>query len=126
MSLSFSVSGSFDRTRRFLDYVRYGKMFDRLDALGQEGVSALQAFTPVESGATAAAWSYRIEDDGGLLRIIWTNSNIVNGFSVAAGLQFGHGTGTGGYVVGRDYINPAIRPIFDRIANDVWKAVTSA
>lgn len=101
-------------------------MFDALDGFGQEGVAALQAFTPVESGATASAWNYEIETTWDRVQITWNNSNIVDNFNVAVGLQFGHGTGTGGYVVGRDYINPAIQPIFDRIAENVWRAVTNA
>lgn len=122
----FKVSGDFKNSRRFLMSMKERKAFDRMHELGAEGVLALQAATPSDSGATAASWSYQIVDDGGLYRIAWTNTNVVNGFNVAVGLQHGHGTGWGGYVVGRDYINPAIRPIFDRIANDVWKAVTSA
>ena len=123
---SLKVSGSFNNSRKFLKAMLQQRMFDRLNSLGQEGVAALQAYTPKDSGITAASWSYDIVDDGGLVRIVWSNSNSVNGFNVAVGLQHGHGTGTGGYVVGRDYINPAIRPIFDRISEDVWKAVTSA
>lgn len=122
----FSVSGSFANMFRFLDFGRQQRMFDRLDALGQQGVDALQAFTPKDSGVTAASWSYEIVDQGGRLTIAWSNTNIVNGFKVAVGLQYGHGTGTGGYVVGRDYINPALKPVFDQIAEQVWKAVTSA
>ena len=90
------------------------------------GVAALQANTPVDSGATAASWDYRILATSRGLSIVWTNSNDAGGTPVAILLQYGHGTGTGGYVVGRDYINPAIKPVFDRIANDVWKVVTSA
>lgn len=122
----FKVSGDFKNSRRFLMSMKERKAFDQMHELGAEGVLALQAGTPSDSGATAASWSYQIVDDGGLYRIVWTNTNVVDGFNVAVGLQHGHGTGWGGYVVGRDYINPAIRPIFDRIANDVWKAVTSA
>lgn len=101
-------------------------MFEALNAYGEQGVAALQAFTPVESGETANSWYYEIEQKGKWLNIVWYNANLDNGFPVAVMLQHGHGTGTGGYVVGRDYINPALRPIFDEIADKVWRAVTSA
>lgn len=97
-----------------------------VEALAQRGVDALRAATPVESGLTAQSWGYEIEQKNGAIFISWTNSNIVNGVNVAVILQYGHGTGTGGYVSGQDYINPAIKPIFDEIANELWKKVTSA
>ena len=122
----FRVTGSFANLFRFLDFGRQQRMFDQLDALGQQGVSALQAYTPVDTGETAASWTYEIIDKGGTLTIVWNNTNVVDGFNVAIGIQHGHGTGWGGYVVGRDYINPALQPVFDRIAAQVWKAVTSA
>ena len=89
-------------------------------------MAALQAHTPVDSGITANSWSYEIKDDGTNLQIIWTNDNVNDGVNIAIILQYGHGTGTGGYVVGRDYINPAMQPTFDKISDRVWKAVTSA
>lgn len=123
----FSVSGSFNNLIRFLDFGRRKRMFDRLEALGQQGVDALRAATPIDSGETANAWSYEIIDKGAYLTIAWNNSNLAEGwFPVAIGIQYGHATGFGGYVVGRDYINPALQPVFDRIAEQVWKAVTSA
>jgi hypothetical protein len=97
-----------------------------LESLAQRGVAALQAATPTDSGLTAASWSYVIEERDGAVFISWLNSNIVMGTNVAILLQYGHGTGTGGYVSGRDFINPAIQPIFDEIANELWKKVTSA
>jgi hypothetical protein len=97
-----------------------------LDSAGREGVAALAAATPVESGLAENSWDYEVSGGGGVYTITWTNSDVENGFPVAIMLQYGHGTGTGGYVQGRDYINPAIRPIFDKIANDVWKVVTSS
>lgn len=91
---------------------------------GQQGVDALASATPEDSGLTASSWSYRIENNGKTSAIIWENSNLANGyFPVAIMLQYGHGTGTGGYVQGVDYINPAIKPVFDRIADTVWKVV---
>lgn len=97
-----------------------------LDRFGQEGVAALSSATPVDSSFTANSWDYEVVETGNSYSIIWTNSNVVNGVPVAILLQYGHGTGTGGYVQGRDYINPAIKPIFDKIAKEVWKVVTSA
>ena len=101
-----------------------GEIFKSLEAYGAKGVAALQSVTPKDTGGTAAAWSYEIERGPGSYSIIWTNSNIVAGTPLVIMLTFGHGTGTGGYVAGRDFINPAIQPIFDQIANDVWKVVT--
>lgn len=97
-----------------------------LERYAQEGVSALSSATPVDSGATANAWSYEIESKGDTHTIYWTNGNINKGVNIAVILQYGHGTGTGGYVAGRDYINPAMRPIFDRIAEEAWKEVVNA
>lgn len=102
-----------------LDFVK-----GKLTQYAEEGVSALRAATPVDSGVTAASWTYEIIADGKSFSIIWGNTNVVAGTPVAILLQHGHGTGTGGYVEGRDYINPVLQPLFDRISNDVWKAVT--
>lgn len=93
----------------------------------QRGVEALIANTPVESGLAAKSWSYRIVQNGSKgVTIQWLNSDVESGFPVAIALQYGYGTGTGGFVAGRDYINPAMRPVFESIANEVWRAVTSA
>lgn len=92
----------------------------------QQGADALAAATPIDSGLAASSWGYEIHDSGSRVTITWTNDDIENGFPVAIMLQYGYSTGTGGYVQGRDYINPAIQPIFDRIADGVWKVVTSA
>jgi len=92
----------------------------------QQGVDALAAATPMDSGLAASSWGYDIQQSSSTVTIIWTNSNVESGFPVAIMLQYGYGTGTGGYVQGQDYINPAIQPIFDRIADGVWKVVTSA
>ena len=102
------------------------EMFNRLDSLAKEGVNALSAMTPKDSGQTASSWGYLISSSRSSWTISWTNTSVNQGVNIAVILQYGHGTGTGGYVQGIDYINPAIRPIFDRIADDVWKAVTSA
>lgn len=124
--VSFTVSGSTKRTEAFLHKMARGGFYDSLDSYAREGVSALIAGTPVDSGLAADSWGYEIERSGRSVTIKWTNKDIENGFPVAIMLQFGHGTGTGGYVQGQDYINPAMRPVFDSIADKVWKAVTSA
>jgi hypothetical protein len=125
-TVSFSISGSTSRTQTFLKRVMQQELYSGLDSLAQRGVTALKGQTPTESGLTGASWSYEIEVKKGAVTITWTNSNVVDGANVAILLQYGHGTGTGGYVSGRDYINPALQPIFDEIAEAVWKKVTSA
>lgn len=123
---SIESSGSFKNLERFLGRAAKGDMFAMLEPLAREGVYALANATPVDSGISAESWDYEIRKTGGSYSISWTNSHVVDGRPIVILLQYGHGTGTGGYVQGRDFINPAIRPIFDRIANQVWKAVTSA
>ena len=123
---SFSSQGSFSRTETFLKRMLKGDMFVALEAYAREGVAALASATPVDSGVTAASWNYEIQRTGSSYTIVWTNSHVIDGRPIVIMLQYGHGTGTGGYVQGRDFINPAIRPVFDRIADKVWKAVTSA
>ena len=124
--IRFDVSGSFSRTDKFLATLSRGDFYRALDNAGREGVAALAAATPIESGLTSASWSYTIERSKGSASISWTNNQTINGVPLVILLQYGHGTGTGGYVQGRDIIKPAIKPVFDKIANDVWKAVTSA
>ncbi|UYL88221.1 hypothetical protein SEA_LILHUDDY_26 [Arthrobacter phage LilHuddy] len=124
--ISFSSKGSFNKTEKFLSAMSRGDMFAALESYGREGVAALAAATPKDSGDTAGAWGYKITRGSRRTTIEWTNSNIVNGVPIAIILQYGHGTGTGGYVQGRDYINPATKPVFDKIADKAWKAVTSA
>jgi hypothetical protein len=124
--ITFTVTGSTKRTENFLRRMKKGDLFSSLEASAREGVSALIAGTPVDSGLAADSWDYKIERSSSSVSIEWTNNDVENGFPVAIMLQYGHGTGTGGYVQGQDYINPAMRPVFDRIADQVWKAVTSA
>lgn len=121
---SVSSSGSFDSTEAWLRKLATGDIFSRLESYGVEGVNALASATPVESGLTASSWIYEIIQDASSYSIVWSNTNVVDGRPIAILLQYGHGTGTGGYVQGRDYINPALQPIFDRIAAEVWKVVT--
>jgi len=124
--ISFTTSRSGGRAEDFLRKLQRGDIYNDLERLAQQGVTALESATPIDSGLAAGSWSYTIERARGGARIEWVNSDVENGFPVAIMLQYGYGTGTGGYVQGRDYINPAIKPIFDMIADQVWKAVTSA
>jgi hypothetical protein len=124
--ISFSSRGSFKKTESFLGKMSRGEIYRLLEGYAQDGVAALAAATPKDSGGTSALWNYKISRSMGRTSITWTNSHVVNGVPIAIILQYGHGTGTGGYVQGRDYINPTLKPIFDKIANNTWKAVTSA
>lgn len=118
-----SVSGNFNRTRGLLKSSRKKSVQLILSKYGQKGVDALKKATPVDSGKTASSWSYEIEHTASGWNLYWKNSNINDGVPIALILQYGHGTGTGGYVQGRDYINPALQPIFDEIADSAWKEV---
>jgi hypothetical protein len=124
--ISISQRGNFNKTENFLQKMSRGEIFNLLDTYAKEGVTALAAATPRDSGETAGAWSYKVKRGLTRTTIEWYNTNVVNGAPIAIMLQHGHGTGTGGYVQGRDYINPAMRPVFDHIADKAWKAVTSA
>lgn len=120
----FKHKGNLKKTTKFLERTLKGDYLKNLDKFGREGVAALALATPVDTGKTAKSWDYRIEKITDGTKIVWTNSNVNKGVNIAIILQYGHGTGNGGYVQGRDYINSAIRPIFDRIADDAWKEVT--
>lgn len=122
--IKFRHKGDFSKSFRYLERVKGAVRLSDLDKYGREGVAALASATPVDSGLTAKSWYYEITRTNGSVSINFNNSNIQNGVPIAVILQYGHGTGTGGYVRGRDYINPAIRPVFDRIANDAWREVT--
>ena len=124
--ITFESAGSFNNTEKFLQNMSKQDMYKTLEHYGKEGVDALRAATPVDSELTAASWRYEVKHTGRSHSIIWSNSNVVGGIPVAILLQYGHGTGTGGYVQGQNYINPALKPIFDKIADKVWKTVTSA
>ena len=121
--ISFRQKGDFSKLTSYLEKAKKAVHLSTLDKYGKAGVAALASATPVESGKTANSWYYKIENKSGSVTISWHNSNIQNGVPIAIIIQYGHGTGTGGWVEGRDYINPAIRPIFDQIANDVWREV---
>lgn len=122
--ITFRHKGSFKKTENFFNRVRRHNFYSNLDNYGQRGVDALAAATPVDSGATSSMWRYSIEKTKNGVEIHWSNDNVNDGVNIAIILQYGHGTGTGGWVEGRDYINPAIRPIFDEIAESAWKEVT--
>lgn len=120
-----SSKGDFSKATRYFEKLKETAKLGVLDKYGREGVAALSSATPVETGLTASSWEYKIKHSGSSASIEFSNSNINNGVPIAIILQYGHGTGTGGWVQGRDYINPAIRPVFDKIVEDVWKEVTN-
>lgn len=122
--IKFRHKGDYSKATRYFERLRKAARLDILNKYGQAGVDALSSATPVDSGVTASSWGYEIESNSGSSKIIFTNSNINDGVNIAIILQYGHGTGTGGWVEGRDYINPAIQPLFDNMANEVWREVT--
>lgn len=122
--IRFRHKGDFRKATRFLERAKNAVRLGDLDRFGREGVAALASATPVDSGLTASSWYYKVTNKDGTAKITFYNSNVQNGVPIAIILQYGHGTGTGGWVEGRDYINPAIQPLFDRIANEAWREVT--
>lgn len=122
--ITFRHKGDFSRTSNFLKRSKEMDIRRVLERYGKQGVAALASATPVDSGFTASSWYYEIETTNTNSTIKFCNSNIQNGVPIAVILQYGHGTGTGGWVEGRDYINPAIKPVFDKIVNDAWREVT--
>ena len=125
MTISFTASGDFRNTETFLKKMLNLRVADKLRAAAAEGVAALAAATPKESGLTANSWTAEVTIGASGFTIEWQNTHVNSGVPIAIILQYGHGTGTGGYVQGRDYINPAIQPVFDKIADEIWKEVTS-
>ena len=122
--VGFRQKGDFSNTENFLKKMRQNWMIKSLEEYGKKGVAALASATPVDTGLTADSWYYKIEVTDTSASVIFCNSNIQNGVPIAIILQYGHGTNNGGWVEGRDYINPAIQPIFDEITNNAWKEVT--
>lgn len=122
---SAKASGDTKNLDRFLSRMKKGSFFDLLDHYGQMGVNALASATPTESGLTAHSWTYEVINERGRHQLIWYNTNVHEGQHIAILIQYGHGTGTGGYVQGRDFINPVILPLFDKIANEIWNEVTN-
>ena len=124
--IEVKTTGSFDNTTRFLNKMKRFDFDKILDSYGRLGVEELQKATPKRTGTTADSWEYSIERDKGKVSIVWSNTNVQNGVNIAVIIQYGHGTRTGGYVEGIDYINPALRSTFDRMSKEMWRAVTSS
>ena len=122
--ISFRQKGDFSKLTSFLEKAKESVKIGDLDKYGREGVAALSSATPIDSGKTANSWSYEITNKNGSVMISFNNSNIQNGVPIAIILQYGHGTKNGGWVQGRDYINPAIQPVFDEIVDKAWREVT--
>lgn len=125
MKISFTSKGDFSKTIKFLNKVKNVKISNILSKYGEIGVTALSQATPKDSGVTSRSWNYKIEVNNNNASIVWYNTNVVKGVNIAVILQYGHGTRNGGWVEGRDYINPAMKPVFDKIADQVWKEVTN-
>lgn len=124
--ITFKHKGDFSKTTRYFERVKSNALNKILHKYGELGVRALASATPVDTGLTAASWYYEIAQDRGKVTINFCNSNINKGVPIAIILQYGHGTRNGGWVQGRDYINPAVQPIFNDLANKAWEEVTRA
>lgn len=124
MGITITHKGNFEKTDRFFKKLLRFEINKILSKYGEKGVAALSAATPIDTGTTSQSWSYEIEKTGSGYSITWSNSNVNKGVNIALILQTGHGTGTGGYVRGIDYINPALAPIFDEMADEAWSEVT--
>ena len=124
--ITFRQKGDFSKSIRFLKRMKEKNFLKDLDKYGREGVAALASATPVDTGLTASSWYYVIETEDGRVRLNFLNSNIQRGVPIAIILQYGHATRNGGWIEGRDYINPAIQPIFDKIVNNAWREVTKS
>lgn len=123
--IKITHKGDFSKTVKFLDKITNVTIVSILEKYGKQGVDALAAATPKDTGKTAASWTYEITTEPGLYKITWLNTNVVKDYAnVALLLQYGHATRNGGYVQGRDYINPALQPVFDKIAKEAWREVT--
>ena len=122
--IGFRQKGDFSKTTKFLTKLKQNVDISTFEKYGKKGVAALASATPVDSGLTANSWYYKIEKTNGSISLLFCNSNIQNGVPIAVILQYGHGTRNGGWIQGRDYINPAIQPIFDQIVKEAWGEVT--
>lgn len=123
--ISFRHKGDFAKLTRYLEKMKRSARVSILDKYGKAGVAALMSATPVDTGLTAKSWYYKLEVTKSSAKMMFCNSNIQNGVPIAIILQYGHGTRNGGWVEGRDYINPALQPVFDNIVKEAWKEVTS-
>lgn len=121
--ITFVHKGNFEKTEAFLKRAKEAEFLNRLDVVAREGVSALAAATPVNTGKTASSWDYEIVRTKTGATIYWTNSNVNDGVPVAILIQYGHSTGEGAYVQGTDFINPAMVPVFNNIAESAWREV---
>jgi hypothetical protein len=122
--ISITQRGNFKLTETFFNRALTAEYLNALNRCGQAGIAALSAATPVDTGKTASSWDFKVVQTAKGVKIAWFNSNVNNGVPIAILIQYGHGTRNGGFVQGRDYINPAMKPIFDKLANDMWKEVT--
>lgn len=122
--ITIKQKGDFSKFTNYLEKLKKASRMNILNKYAQEGINALSSATPVDTGRTASSWEYKIEYGTGSSSIVFYNSYINKGVPIAIILQYGHGTGTGGWVEGRDYINPAIRPVFDKISNAAWEEIT--
>lgn len=122
--ITFKHRGNFSKTEKFFNRVLRREYLNVIEKYGEIGCQVLASATPVDSGATAESWTFEISHDWNVTKIAFLNTNMNEGYNVAILLRYGHGTGTGGFVAGRDFISPAIRPVFDQLADDVWKEVT--
>lgn len=124
MIIKVTKKGNFNKTRNVIKNIHNKKYMNILERIGRLGVDALSRATPVDTDKTSNSWGYSIEQGENSVSVVWTNSNIVNGWAnVAVLIQYGHATRNGGYVQGRDYINPAMRPLFDQLAKEAWEAI---
>lgn len=121
--ISFEQQGDFKNLEKLLSFSKRANLDRILNHYGELGVQALSEATPVRTGKTSSSWTYKVERDSGGAKIVWSNTNVNKGENIAILLQYGHGTGTGGYVRGIDYINPTMKPIFDKLAEDLWTEV---
>lgn len=124
--LTITHSGDYSNIEKFLRFIDQEKYIKTIYQYAKRGVDALSSATPIDSGKTASSWTSEIVIGKNSVNIYWNNENVNNGVNIAVILQYGHGTRNGGYVQGRDYINPAIRPVFDKMAEELWREVTSA
>ncbi|NLB48798.1 MAG: HK97 gp10 family phage protein [Erysipelotrichia bacterium] len=122
--ISFHHKGDFNKTFKFFKRISRHNLRRTLEKYGQRGVVALENATPKDTGLTSRSWSYEIEMDNNSTTIHWSNSNIQKGVSIAILIQYGHGTQHGGYIQGYDYINPALRPVFEEMVEEIWREVT--
>lgn len=121
--MKVTSSGDFKNTTKFLKFLGSGDLYRGLSSYGRRGVDALSSATPFDTGETAQGWGFQVGHQNGRYSISWFNTHVENGVNIAVIIQYGHATGTGGWVEGRDYINPAIQPIFDKILDDIWGQV---